>query len=218
MGTDWEQLPEELRWGVLVSDYRSKLHALWMFREAAEAHLEQLSQYDWYDERLSRFENKLRMKELGGALFGIRKYLRELTIIGLAKTMEDFFGFVKETADQTFRIWDHDDLGLLFHREARYVWALNNVIKHNNSVVGDSASSKNAAYLVNAMGLSEGDQIELLPLDERRLFFQIHGFLDDFTTVVAGIDRVDPARYETEEAFSEFAEDMTPGFLRRPAR
>jgi hypothetical protein len=114
----------------------------------------EVSQIDWRDEALGRFENKIRMKEVGGAAMSFSEFLHENSILALAKIIEDTSIDLKRDASFKFDvIKEHHDV--LFLKELQTIKALANVIKHNVSVL-ERKTSKSAKFLVDECGMANG--------------------------------------------------------------
>jgi hypothetical protein len=101
---------------------------------------------DWYDSDDSRRNNKDKMKEFGGAVMGYRKYHRELTIIGISKTVEDLIVDLKDYSGNEFKFWK-SNLELNHFKAMKYIRQLNNTIKHSRGLILDDGSISNTYLL-----------------------------------------------------------------------
>ena len=75
----------------------------------------------WYDKKDNRRSNKNRMKETGRMLNGYyRQNIGELTIIGIAKSIEDLFFDFEDVLGQKINFWNDCDSYDFFHRNEKY--------------------------------------------------------------------------------------------------
>lgn len=121
--------------------------------------ISEISKIKWIDEGLDRFSNKMRMKDVGGAVYQFSEFLHENSILALAKVVEDTSIELKRFVGFKFDLIDkHYDV--LYQRELQSIRALANVIKHNVSIL-DRKSSVSARFLVDEIGMSDGWQLDV---------------------------------------------------------
>lgn len=130
--------------------------------------ISEVSQTQWWDDSLDRYEQKTRMKEVGGATFKFIEFLHENTIIALAKVIEDtsieLKRFVKFKFDS---VKDHYDV--IYLKELQTIRALANVIKHNVSHL-ERNTSESAKFLVDECGMTNGYTLDTFILTHHEVF------------------------------------------------
>ncbi|BBD71040.1 hypothetical protein NIES4072_74520 [Nostoc commune NIES-4072] len=157
----------------LVTEVNNKIGALVVTYLASKTKLSELYQnQDWFDSSLSRGENKDRMKRTGGALTGYQSFLTELTIIGLSKTIEDIIVGIKEELNFSYNIWKDNNITSAFHKEAKIVRSLNNVIKHNYGYIR-KINEPSGKYLVEECGYPDDFQVCLLESSSSTVSFDM---------------------------------------------
>ncbi|WP_339726678.1 hypothetical protein, partial [Maribacter stanieri] len=108
------------RLGGLLLMYRTTNSKMQKFQEGIQ----------WYDDKDNRRANKDRMKETGRMLNGYRQNINELTIIGIAKSIEDLFFDFEDVLGKKLNFWkDCDDCD--YFTEMKTIRNLNNCIKHS---------------------------------------------------------------------------------------
>lgn len=128
----------------------------------------QLQDTDWYDEKLDRFQNKMRMGEVGGSAFQYAIFLHENSVLALAKAIEDTGIELKRFHKFKFdSVKEHHNIRYL--KELQTIRALANVIKHNLSTV-ERSSSESAKFLVDNCGVKDNAELEHLILSGSDLF------------------------------------------------
>lgn len=167
--------PEEngmLNRSLFIGSIFQSTGSLLLSYRATNMKIEEVSQKSpWYNEEDDRQTNKHRMKLLGAAVMGYGKFHKELTIIGIAKTIEDLIVNVNEYSELEFDFWK-SDLTLVYFDEMKYIRQLNNCIKHSKGIVINDNSSCNK-YLIDVKGLSEGTVIgEFLQIDIEEYIFK----------------------------------------------
>jgi hypothetical protein len=127
-----------------------------------------ISKTQWQDDTLDHFENKVRMKEVGGATFQFIEFLHENSIMALAKAIEDtsieLKRFVKFKFDS---ITNHHNV--IFLKELQTIRALANVIKHNVSYL-ERSTSESARFLVDECGMINGYTLNAFILSHHEAF------------------------------------------------
>lgn len=117
---------------------------------------------------MDRYENKVRMKEVGGAGMQYKFFLKQSAILTLAKAIEDCFIDYEREIGTTLKFWKV--AGTFPHGDyAKEVRALANIMKHNQSVIIGS-SSTDAKYLVMQRGYPDNILLDLLMLQDARAF------------------------------------------------
>ncbi len=151
-----------LAYNFLITDVYNKIGALVVTYLASKAKLNELyKNTDWFDPSLDRRENKHRMKTAGSALFGYESFLAELTIIGLAKTIEDIVVGIEELLNINYNIWKDDHITSVFHKQAKIIRSLNNVIKHDNGYI-NRINKPSGKYLVEECGYPDDFKVSQL--------------------------------------------------------
>jgi hypothetical protein len=196
---------------VLVSEFGSKISGLLALKIAIEDKLAEISKARWVDEALGQFDNKGRMKQLGGFVSFGRSLLREFCILGMAKVFEDILVSSREMGLREFDIWSGDELGLPYHHQIRCIRNLANVIKHNNSriVVGGGSACR---FLLEKAGFAPGTSLGNMEFDEERSLFQIYVFLVALCGHLTGVKMRIPIDDEAA-AFAKFRGGSLPWFL-----
>jgi len=129
----------------------------------------------WLDLKLSRRDNKDRMKELGGALFGYRRFLTEMTISSAANATEAVRANIILVTSVRLDFWKSSP-PVPRLKLAREVLCLTNVIKHNRGQL-KRGSSQHAEFLIDKCGLPDGADLYLIPFNMEFMLRQIYAFL-----------------------------------------
>ncbi|PNH87196.1 hypothetical protein C1M56_14960 [Vibrio diazotrophicus] len=130
--------------------------------------ISEVSQTEWHDPSLSRHEQKMRMKDVGGATFQFLEFLHENSVISLAKVVEDTSIELKRFAKFKFdSVKNHHDV--IYLKELQTLRALANVIKHNVSFL-DRSSSESAKFLVDECGMTNGYTLDTFILSNHDSF------------------------------------------------
>jgi len=125
----------------------------------------------WLDLKLSRRDNKDRMKELGGALFGYRRFLTEMTISSAANAIEAVRANIILVTSVRLDFWKSSP-PVPRLKLAREVLCLTNVIKHNRGQL-KRGSSQHAEFLIDKCGLPDGAELYLIPFNMEFMLRQL---------------------------------------------
>lgn len=136
------------------SDIDHRLGALALSYLATLEKIEEIASTPWADNSLDRFENKQRMKDVGGAAFQYFVYLHESSILSLAKVIDDTARDLKVVFKFRFDSFNNDH-GVSNLNTLQLIRCLANVIKHNGSELVRS-SSTSATFLVDKCGMKNG--------------------------------------------------------------
>jgi hypothetical protein len=127
----------------------------------------------WYDKEDDRRANKDRMKETGRMLNGYRQNIDELTIIGIAKSIEDLLFDFEDVLSQKINFWkDCDDYD--FFKEMKIIRNINNCIKHSKGIIKRGHPSND--YLIDEANFDENSKIGYLDLDLEKFIYQSFSF------------------------------------------
>lgn len=137
----------------------------------------------YYDKNDSRSANKYRMKETGGMVNGYNQFLRELSIVGLAKILEDLLFDFKDKLNKDIKFWKDCD-HYIFYEEMKIIRQLNNSIKHDKGIIIRGSDSGN--YLIDKTDFNEHSQIANLPLNIEKLIMQSFIFQMDLFHKLTG--------------------------------
>lgn len=118
---------------------------------------------EWYDPDLPRRVNKLLMKQLGGVRFSYLKFIKEMTIIAISKSIEDLVFDIRELLGVEFDFWN-PGFDLRFHEDLKCVRNLNNVIKHSRGIIRDIDNPSHRS-LIDDCGFAPESEVEWLDLD-----------------------------------------------------
>ena len=175
----------------LVTEIHNKVGALAVMYLASKSKIQELYQTtSWYDPSLDKAENKDRMKSAGTAIAGYKEFLIELSIIGLAKTIEDIIVGIEEEFSYRYDIWRDHHVTSVFHNEAKIIRSLNNVIKHNCGVIRES-NRPSGEYLVvncgypNELKISNIELCSTLSFDLLEKIAQVYIYLLNLVSEVA---------------------------------
>jgi hypothetical protein len=142
----------------------------------------------WLDLKLSRRDNKDRMKELGGALFGYRRFLVEMVVSSTANAIDSVRAQIIRVTGVRIDFWKESPRVPRL-KLARKVLSLNNVIKHNRGVLRHG-SSESADFLIDQCGLPDRADIYLIPFNLEFMLREIYGFLLDLCSFAMRRPRV----------------------------
>jgi hypothetical protein len=196
---------------VLISEFMSKLESMWFFFASTHDHINRLEK-EWYGPNVT-ISDKLYMKQRWGTTFAYRTFLKELSIIGISKIVEDLIGEAKRLLGVKFNIWKNDSLNLPYHHQVRYVRALNNVIKHDQSTIVDDGGS-NYNFLIHQCGLKAGQIIVHIDFDVARHIFYAWTFLESLTVHLTKLDEEEAEVESEDQAFRSFEKIILPEFIR----
>lgn len=185
-----------------------------MFHTAASKYPEKFQFIDWADRKLGRFENKMRMKQLGGAIYSFKQLLKEFMILGLSKATEDTINAIKEVGGKNFNIWANDELKLRFHHQMRFIRALGNVIKHGNSRIIDNGHLNNN-FLIKKCGISDGTDIFYLDFDTKKYIFYTFVFLSCLSSHLTGIPTAFSRWTSEKREYNRFEKYFIPDVFKK---
>ncbi|MBI4561238.1 MAG: hypothetical protein HY724_04265 [Candidatus Rokubacteria bacterium] len=197
---------------VLLTTFSVQLDGVWAFYASTCTQIDRLAKHPWEDENLTHSENKFRMKALGGLLFSCRRFAKELSILALAKALEDLSFEAEQLGCPKFNVWKGDELGLRYHRDMRYIRVLANVIKHSGSRVVDNGE-KNNRFLIDKCGVTPGSEVEYLNIDIPRYVYRIHWFLDQLAAHLTGVEPPQVPKHE-RRGFTRFRRTILPSFVK----
>jgi hypothetical protein len=205
------KLDPVMKYMVLVTTLSHQIQGVRAFHVLIHADIERLTNRQWKDPRLSYGENKFRMKMLGGIVFSYRRFAAELSLLALAKALEDMLVEASDLGCRKFSIWKGDELRLRYHHEMRYIRALANTVKHSQSRIIDNAS-KNNRFLIDECGVRPGNEVEHLRIDVPRHVYRVYWFLMQLAAHLAGVE-ADVVPKREGNGFRRFERLMLPAFL-----
>jgi len=145
----------------LFSAVHQDIGALVLIAHGCESQLESIRTHEWIDPEASRFQNKMNMKALGGAIYKYGETYTELMILGLSRAVENAVGHLNERKNRHFSVWSNPPTPIKCHDDVKILRNLGNVIKHNASFIDTATGSQAAVTLVNTHGLPDKTQIGL---------------------------------------------------------
>lgn len=166
----------------------------------------------WVDNSLDRYSNKIRMKKLANAGIGYRKFIIEMTIIGIAKTVEDVIVEIKDCLGVEFDIWT-DNYSLKNHQDIKKIRSLNNCIKHNKGKVTDDGS-RNSTFIIDQVGLRAGVEIFTLDIDWTREIYKAYIFLVHLVSHLTDSSHALLSLSDEEDGFTRTMNRFMPDFFR----
>jgi hypothetical protein len=173
----------------------------------------EISNIEWLDKSLSRCENKIRMKEVGGASMQYMEFLHENSILALAKVVEDTSIELKRSLNFKFdSIRNNHDV--IFAKELRIIRALSNVIKHNVSQL-DRNSSESARFLVDECGMKNGFTLNVFIHSQHETFNIIEYIPKVYLALLDLVNKATGEKHRLldlayEEAFNEIYNFLIP--------
>ena len=177
--------------GVMWTRIHMVLGGLYLSYLATRERIDKFRDISWFDPKLNRFDNKLRMKTVGGSRAQYLIFLKTSAILTLAKAIEDCLFLAKKETGWTLRFWrdaDRFEHGI----DAKEVRSLANILKHNYSII-DALESTSAEFLIQNCGYDEGTSLETLMFEDKGVFdipktiTSIYCFLLSVTEKVTGI-------------------------------
>ncbi len=204
------KLPDGLALLHLATTIGHGVETLYLMWTATNEKIEEMLEHPWMDPTLSHRENKHRMKQLGGAAFSYRGKLSELTILGMAKLIEDVLNDIHDDTGIKLNFWD-PGLTLRHHDTAIMVRCLANVIKHHRSLIV-YGSCPDADRLIDEFGFSDVFAIddwrigvpEGVEKDLVVVLYHLDWFLRDLVSHALGI----------ESPGDELPRDKIPAYMR----
>lgn len=191
----------------------SKLGSIALSYLATHEKISEVSQTQWQDDSLSRYQEKLRMKQVGGASFQFNEFLYENTILALAKVIEDTSIELKRFTKFKFdSVKKHHDV--IFLSELQTIRAIGNVIKHNLSYL-ERNSSESAKFLIDECGLSDGCSLRYYILSKHESFNVVEYIPKIYLSMLSLVEKALGVRHpiqdkEYEEAFNFIYENLIP--------
>ncbi len=200
-----------MKYMVLVTTLSHQIQGVLAFHVLIHADIERLANRQWKDPKRSYGENKFRMKILGGIAFSYRRFAAELSLLALAKALEDMLVEASDLGCRKFNIWKGDELRLRYHHEMRHIRALANTVKHSQSRIIDN-ESKNNRFLIEECGVRPGYEVEHLRIDIPRHVYRVYWFLMQLAAHLAEVE-ADAAPKREGNGFRRFERLMLPAFL-----
>jgi hypothetical protein len=197
---------------VLVTTLSHQAQGVLAFHALIHADIERLANREWKDPKLSYRKNKFRMKILGGLVFSYRRFAAELSLLALAKALEDVLVEASDLGCRKFNIWQGDELGLSYHHDMRYIRALANSVKHSQSRIIDNGLKSNR-FLIDECGVQPGYEVEHLRMDIPRHAYRVYWFLKQLAAHLAGVEAEAVPKRE-RNGFRQFERLMLPAFLK----
>ncbi|EGQ8681852.1 hypothetical protein K6672_000620 [Vibrio vulnificus] len=179
--------------------------------------ISEVSQTPWQDESLSRYEQKIRMKEVGGATFQFIEFLHENAIMSLAKVIEDTSIELKRFAKFKFdSVKNHHEV--IYLKELQTIRALANVIKHNVSYL-ERSSSESAKFLVDECGMTNGYTLDSFILSRHNCFNIVEYIPQIYLAMCSLVEKALDTRHpvldlEYEDAFDKIYESLIPEVIK----
>ncbi|QIJ89376.1 hypothetical protein C7H62_1567 [Mesoflavibacter sp. HG96] len=161
----------------------------------------------WYDENDNHRANKDRMKEAVRMLNGYRQNINELTIIGIAKSIEDLIFDFEDILNQKIHFWN-DCERYDYFTQMKIIRNLNNCIKHSKGLIKKGHPSND--YLIDEAGFEENSKIEDLNLDLETYIYQNFSFQMD--VFWANDERENPYK-NIKENHPKIREILIPSFI-----
>ncbi len=211
-GSYLKNMDNHSKYTALLTQIEWKVGPLLIFHTATKEKIDDLIENaQWLDESLDRYSVKLRRKRVAGAGFGYRKFLVDLSIIGISKTVEDTLLDIKEILGVDFNIWKDNHLNVRYHQRVKTIRALNNSVKHNKGYIIDDGK-KNSAFLIHECGFQNGVEIYQLELNIPREIFCAYVFLVDLASKLTANGHPILKKPE-EEAYRDMINYFIPEFL-----
>ena len=207
-------------WG-FFSDIDLRLSGVALSYLAITEKISEVSNTQWWDDSLGRYEQKIRMKEVGGGTFQFIGFLHENSILALTKVIEDISIQLKRDLKFKFdSVKNHHNV--IYLKELLTIRALSNVIKHNVSVL-DRKSSESAKYLVDDCGLDDGTDLRFYILSNHEIFNIIDYIPKIYLSMLSLVEKALGVKHPLldkpfEEAFDIIYEHIIPEVfqLKRP--
>lgn len=195
----------------------SRLGGIAMSYLATLEKISEISQTVWQDDTLDRYENKIRMKEVGGATFQYIEFLHENSIMSLAKAIEDTSIELKRFAKFKFdSVENHHDV--IFRHELQTIRALANVIKHNVSHL-ERNTSESAKFLVDECGMMNGYTLDAFILSHHKAFNISEYIPKVYLSLLSLVEMALGAKHRLselsyDEAYNEIYESLIPEVIK----
>jgi len=161
----------------------------------------------WYDEKDNHRANKDRMKETSRMLSGYRQNIDELTIIGIAKSIEDLLFDLEDVLSQKIHFWN-DCKNYDYFTQMKTIRNLNNCIKHSKGIIKRGHPSND--YLIDEAKFEENSKIEHLNLDLEKYIYQNFSFQMD---IFWDKDERDNPFKNIKENHTKIKEILIPSFM-----
>ncbi len=197
----------------LLTSFGAYLDGVWAFHSFTTEYIDRLAKQPWKDEALSYGENRFRMKALGGLVFSYRRFVKELSILALAKALEDILLEAEGLGCAKFNVWKSDELRLRYHHDMRYIRALANTIKHSSSRVVDN-QLKNNRFLIDQCGITPGTEVEFMNIDIPRYVYRTYWFLNQLAAHLTDVRAPQVPKHEGR-GFAKFSRASILAFFKR---
>ena len=177
--------------------------------EVTSKYIDRLSNNStWYDETRSRSENKYEMKNFGSAVMGMKNFLKEMTILSLAKVIEDLRYDARKLFGLKLDFWSDYTPPIPYHTELKKMYHLSNVIKHNRGLI-ERKSSESSKYLVDVEGFENGEPMIYSDIDYRSLIFYCDYALADIIGRITGLEHHNFPD-DLNQSINDFYNDIVP--------
>lgn len=205
------------------SEIDLKLSGIALSYLATSDKISEVSNTPWWDDSLGRYEQKARMKEVGGGTFQFLGFLHENSVLALTKVIEDISIQLKRDLKFKFdSVRCHHDV--IYLKELQTLRALSNVIKHNVSFL-DRKSSESAKFLVDDCGLVDGHELRYYILSNHEVFKIIDYIPKLYISMLSLVEKAIGVKHPLldksfEEAFNIIYEHLVPEVfqLKRPRK
>ena len=219
LGEDYDEegmnnkMDPNLLYGILISSISRWSEGLMISLIASTEKVDEVvDKVVWPNPDLSRGENKHIKKELGSVRFSYLKVIKELTIIGIAKGIEDLIFDLKEIAGIKFKIWD-PGMDLRFHNDVKCIRNLNNAIKHSRGVILDNNQKGNRS-LIDDYGYKPNSEIEWIKINLEEMIIKAYVFQLDVISQITGHELEEELKDEGND-LNKYVKDMLiPEILR----
>lgn len=192
-----------------VSIIPHRVGAILLSYLATNNKIKEMYEIKWYDENLSRLENKENMKIVGGSAMSYNKFIKEMTIVAVSKSIEDLLNDLNEEAGLSLEFWDLD-ASIVFYDEMKKIRNMNNCIKHSNGIVKDDQSNCNR-YLIDVCGLTPDYEITLFEMDYEKVILNNFFFQYDLFCKTLNYENV--WTEINDESYSDLKKYLIPPIL-----
>lgn len=179
--------------------------------------ISEVSKTVWQDDSLDRYENKIRMKEVGGATFQFIEFLHENSIMALAKAIEDTSIELKR-----FVLFKFDSVNehhnVIYLKELQTIRALANVIKHNVSHL-ERNTTESAKFLVDDCGMTNGYPLDAFILSHHESFNIVEYIPKVYLALISLVEKALGMKHRVldldyDEAFNEIYGVLIPKVIK----
>ena len=155
-------------------------------------------------------EKRHTQTQMVGTAVGFRRFLVEMSIVGLARALESALINIKKEASIKYDVW-RSPYSLVYDKQVKIILSLNNIVKHNQSKV--SRNSESGKFLINGCGIAEGADIATLGVDFEAEFCHVYMYLLDLLWSLTGIKHP-YLEFNEEEQRKTITGLFLPEFLR----